>query len=368
VCEFRIAIATELFSPHIGGQENRYYELSAHLAKLGHGVHIYTLRFRKDLPKEEKSGRVFIHRYAYVKNYVKPGSRNVLGVARYAFETTAKLSSASFDVVLFNQWPLFHIALAEPVCQCITLIDWCEIWLEGLVNAIQRGIARLPDAHMTVCPSTRSWLTETCKIDANKVEEIPSGVNTKLYTSELNEKESGRILYVGRVVPHKHVDILVDAVRITRETCPEVTLDIVGDGSSYQRLKEKIKGCEDFITLHGYLPEREKIDLLKRAWVLALLSEREGFPRVVAEAMASGTPIITADFPGNGAKDIVQRYNSGVVATPSPQVVSRCFIEMLKNEELWKSFADKAIQGAESLDWNVIVRRLEAFLLSLLTK
>lgn len=311
---------------------------------------------------------MFIHRYAYVKDYVKPGSRNVMGVARYAFETAAKLSSASFDVVLFNQWPLFHIALAEPVCQSITLIDWCEIWLEGLVSSIQRGVARLPDAHITVCPSTRSWLTETCKIDANKVEEIPSGVNTKLYTSDLDEKESGRILYIGRLVPHKHVDMLIDAVRITREICPAVTLDIVGDGPSYQRLKEKMEGCEDFITLHGYLPELQKIDLLKRAWVLALLSEREGFPRVVAEAMASGTPIITADFLGNGAKDIVQRYDSGEVTSPTPRVVSRRFIRMLKNKGQWKSFADNAIHGARSLDWNVIVRRLEGFLLSLLTK
>ena len=310
---------------------------------------------------------MFIHRYAYVKDYVKPGSRNVMGVARYAFETAAKLSSASFDVVLFNQWPLFHIALAEPVCQSITLIDWCEIWLEGLVSSIQRGVARLPDAHIIVCPSTRSWLTDTCKIDANKVAEIPSGVNTKLYTSELDEKESGKIVYIGRLVPHKHVDMLIDAVRITREICPEVTLDIIGDGPSYQRLKEKTEGCEDFITLHGYLPEREKIDLLRRAWILALLSEREGFPRVVAEAMASRTPIITADFPGNGAKDIVQRYSSGVVATPSPHMISRCFIRILKSKDQWKSFADKAIQGAQSLDWNVIVRRFESFLLSLLT-
>ena len=311
---------------------------------------------------------MFIHRYAYVKDYVKPGSRNVMGVARYAIETAAKLSSASFDVVLFNQWPLFHVALAEPVCQCITLIDWCEIWLEGVVSAIQRGIARLPDAHMTVSPSTRSWLTETCKIDGTKVEEIPSGVNTKLYTSELEEKESGKILYIGRLVPHKHVNVLIDAVRITREICPAVTLDIVGDGPSYQQLKEKIEGCEDFITLHGYLPEREKIHLLQRAWVLALLSEREGFPRVVAEAMASGTPIITADFPGNGAKDIVQKYNSGEITSPASRVVSRCFIRMLKNRDEWKSFADNAINGAQSLDWNVIVTRLEDFLLSLLTK
>ncbi len=331
-------------------------------------MHIYTLQFRKTLPKEEKLGRVFIHRYAHVKNYVKPNSRNAMGVARYAFETAMKLSPASFDVVLFNQWPLFHIALTEPFCHSVTLIDWCETWSKGFVSAIQRGISRLPDAHTTVCPSTKSWLTETCNINADKVEEIPSGVNTKLYTSELDKKESGRIIYIGRLVPHKHVDMLIDAVKITREICPEVTLDIIGDGPSYHELKERTKGCEDFITLHGYLPERQKIDLLKRAWVLALLSEREGFPRVTTEAMASGVPIVTADFPGNGAKDIVQRYNSGVVTVPTPLMTSRCFIKMLKNKEWWKSFANKAIQGAQSLDLNVIVRKLEDFLLRLITK
>lgn len=362
----RLAIVTELFHPHVGGQEMRYFAFCKELVKQGHEVIVFTVRYNKRLPLTERHGSMEINRYAFSPRYLRNGSRDIMGVLKYSLQTGARISIHSpFDVVIFNQWPLFPVFFSEPLCRSTTIVDWCEPWPTGAINAIQKAISHFPDGHITVSNHIRRWLVENYNIESEKIESIPSAIRTSFYNSNLEDKTMGKIVYVGRLAKHKGLDVLVEAVKIARKKCPKMTLDIIGPGPLYTSLKERVRSDEPFIKVHGFVNEDNKIHHLKKAWMLAILSRREGFPRVVAEALAAGTPIITSNSPENGAKNIVRRINAGIVCQPSPLNVAKILVELYNDTQLWKKLSTNALNSAEQYDLSKVTRKLVSFIQNL---
>lgn len=99
-----------------------------------------------------------------------------------------------------------------------------------------------------------------------------------------------RILFVGRLTKSKNVHVLLEALSVLRRENLTFSCDIAGDGPELHNLAKKtqeasLNGC---IRLHGGLPFDAVLDLYKIADVLVLVSETEGWPKVIAEAMAHG--------------------------------------------------------------------------------
>jgi glycosyltransferase involved in cell wall biosynthesis len=102
------------------------------------------------------------------------------------------------------------------------------------------------------------------------------------------------VLYVGRLEPHKNVEILVEAFLQWNRKDRE--LWIVGDGSLRENLERTVSASRsDRIRLLGVLPPREVWNVMRDAQFLALLSEHEGFPNVVAEAAILECPVLLSD-------------------------------------------------------------------------
>ena len=359
VRSLKIAFLTELFHPHVGGCERRFMEIGRRLAAKNHDVHVFTMQYDRNLPKEEQVNGITVHRYAYSGNYVSPdGFRSFGGIMKYSVLSFMQLLGSDYDIYYANQWPMLHSLCVKPVAAPL-IQEWCEVWTNCVkVTVMQRLLKRVGDYHVAVSEFTRQRLSNILKIDPSKLVVIPNGVDFAKFNSS-RPKVWGRIVYAGRIVPHKRVKLLVNAFREVKKKIPATELHIIGSGSGLESVRNSASDIKDCY-VHGFLPEDQMVDLLKSAWLFVLPSEREGSGLVVLEAMAAGVPFVTINHPDNATKELC-KFKCGLMAEPRETSIATTITQLFSNKELWNELNVNAVNFAKKYDWDTITNHAEDF-------
>ena len=116
-------------------------------------------------------------------------------------------------------------------------------------------------------------------------------------------KESLDLLFVGRLVPYKGADMVIEALgRLPDAVLKHIRLTIVGDGSERNALeRQTLKlGLNDHIRFTGWIEQKETADFYKNSDLFCFPSVREFGGAVALEAMSCGLPCIVADHAGIG--------------------------------------------------------------------
>jgi glycosyltransferase involved in cell wall biosynthesis len=140
----------------------------------------------------------------------------------------------------------------------------------------------------------------------------------------LGIRERFVILNVKRLHPLAGQKFLIDAFAQVCRSRADVRLIICGDGALRDELRSQAAslGVADRVTLAGLVPNDVIADYMAAADVFALPSILEALPTVAVEALASGTPVISADHPGGvelhgvfgDDVTVVPRENAGPLA------------------------------------------------------
>lgn len=127
--------------------------------------------------------------------------------------------------------------------------------------------------------------------------------------------EAPAFLSVGRLVPAKGFDLLIEAFALLRGAMPSATLTIVGEGDERGNLESlcRRRGVEDAVRMPGFV--RDPLSCCDRRSIFVLSSRREGFGNVLIEAMAAGLPVIAADCP-LGPRAILEDGKFGLLVPP----------------------------------------------------
>jgi glycosyltransferase involved in cell wall biosynthesis len=359
VRNLKIAFLTELFHPHVGGCETRFMEIGRRLASRGHDIHVFTMQYDRNLPKEEKVNGITVHRYAHSGNYVSPdGFRSFGGILKYSIRSLMQLLDSDYDLYYSNQWPMLHSLFIKPVATPL-IQEWCEVWTNiTKVTFMQKVLKHVGQYHVAVSEFTKQRLTKLLKIDPSKVVVIPNGVDFAKFNSS-HAKVWGRIIYTGRIVPHKHVKLLVNAFREVKKKISTAELHIIGSGPGLQSVRNSASSIKDCY-VYGFLPEDQMIELLRSAWLFVLPSEREGSGLVVLEAMAAGVPFITINHPDNATKEFCQ-FKCGLMAEPHKNSIAAAITQLFGNKKLWKELNVNAVNFAKKYDWDIITNQMEDF-------
>ena len=124
-------------------------------------------------------------------------------------------------------------------------------------------------------------------------------------------KHVDRLVVLGRLVPHKRVDLVLQTLHALRDERPDLRLDVCGKGPDRPRLEELTErlGLTDRVTFHGYLEEDAKERLLRGAALHVCASDVEGWGQAVIDAAGYGVPTVARDVPG--LRDSVRDGSTG---------------------------------------------------------
>ena len=153
-----------------------------------------------------------------------------------------------------------------------------------------------------------------------------------------------RVVMIGRLAEGKGFNVVLDAVESIR--CANFSVCLVGDGPLYESLESEIeeRGLSERVFLTGFRDDIPRV--LAASDVFVLPSFREGTPRVILEAMASGLPVVATDIAG--IPEQVANGESGyLIPTGSPGTLADHLDKLLSNPGLRNRMGEKGYERAE---------------------
>jgi glycosyltransferase involved in cell wall biosynthesis len=339
----------DLTNPEGGGSELYVESVASRLAAAGDRVTLFCAAHTEAPRDELKDGVRYVRRGNHLTVYLWAAALLVLGrlgrtgtvlEVQNGVPFLARLWTRRRVVVLVHhvhreQWSVVFGRLGA------RLGWWLESWLAPRVNR--------RCGYVAVSEVTKAELVRL-GVRADRVDVIHNGTSPALPTDEPRAAVP-TIAVLGRVVPHKRVELVLEAAARLRHEVPGLRVEVAGDGYWLPMLRDRVTalGLDDVVVLHGRVSEQAKHDLLARAWVHAVPSVKEGWGLSVVEAGTHGTPSVAFRAAGGLAESIVDGRTGLLVDTPDELRV--VLAELLANAPLRDLLGSGARAHAARFDW-----------------
>jgi len=165
----------------------------------------------------------------------------------------------------------------------------------------------------------------------------------------LGRQRRYQLLYVGRLVDLKRVDVLIDAFRQLSTRRSDLQLTIVGDGPERRSLAWRAVGTPG-IHFAGFQDQAQLPKFYGAADLFMLLSENEPWGLVVNEAMASGLPVIATRRVGSARDLVVDGLNGFIVPENDPGALAAAIDRACQNESRLALLGESARRTIQA--WN----------------
>ncbi|HVC71353.1 MAG TPA: glycosyltransferase family 4 protein [Acidimicrobiales bacterium] len=202
---------------------------------------------------------------------------------------------------------------------------------------------------VTLSSSSRDEIVSMLRLPRENVSVVAPGVDPR-FTPGSTRSAEPLVVAVGRLVPVKRFDLLIDELVSVKKGIPGLRAKIVGEGYERPRLEERIRaaGSSGWIELVGRMSDDELRDAYRQAWVLVSMSQREGWGMTITEAAACGTPAVVSRIAGHS--DAVEDGLTGVLVD-RPDQFGRELERVLADEPMRRRLGRAAQEHAGRLTW-----------------
>ncbi|MGN6161703.1 MAG: glycosyltransferase family 4 protein [Marmoricola sp.] len=298
----RIVVANWRCPDHsqAGGAERYAWEFSRALVAAGAEVDFLTAR-EPGQPRRERRDGITLHRgggrfgyYAYAARFLRAERRRidaVLDAASGVPEFAPLWVGRRVPVVLL----MHHVHQEQFDTHFPPMLAAVGKAIEG------RVMPRLYRDSLTlaVSESTRAEMVRRLGW-TGPIDVLVNGSDDPLPVAVDPADTVDRVVVLGRLAAHKRVDLVVRAVAALVPNRPTMHLDVLGTGPELERLTRLVDdlGVAKHVTLHGYVDQATKADVLAHARLQVCASDAEGWGQVVIEAAGYGVPTLARNVPG----------------------------------------------------------------------
>jgi glycosyltransferase involved in cell wall biosynthesis len=345
----KILIVSEMSVPYsIGGGEVRYALLARELVRRGHAVTWLSMRQRESPDEEMIDGVRHLHRGPRIAN---PPSRPLVAMIRFMFTAFIHILTHRYDIVDTQTYaplpPVWLACLLSRQKMVATIHDTSaggagsagdDQWLSArdrwIVRPIEKLLYRLPYRRIvTVSRAVADDLVRRFGVKPSRISVVANGVDVAAIDATPVSGKPVDLLFVGRVIPHKHVEDFLEVVArlvASRRSSggPPIAAAIVGGGPLLERMRQRAESLSlaNEVEFTGELAvHAEVVGRMKAARLLVLPSTREGFALVLAEAMACGTPCVAYDVPA--VRETLAAGDAGLLVPPRDVALLAAAIE-----------------------------------------
>jgi glycosyltransferase involved in cell wall biosynthesis len=345
----RIAILTAIFPPDIGGPASHAADLAEDLRDRGHSVEVITLgsatrtlrrpgivRYPRWWPWPLRMAAVaswlIRRRQSYDLIYAtglhvdaaigavsarRPLVAKVVGDQVWERARRLSLTSATFDQ--------FERQRSRSVR--VRVMRAARNWSLRRARAVT-----VPSRYL--CGVVERWLggkpQPTIIYNRVKVKDVP--------TDRRDHGGDLQVMFVGRLVEHKRIDVVLEGLSLTDQS----RLEVVGRGPDLERLRRRAEelSLAERVTFMGARAHETVLERLASADLLVLASEYEGLPHAAVEALACGTPIVSVDV--GGVREVVEHGTNGLIVERTPAAFAAAFRRLQGDDALRRRLASSS--------------------------
>ena len=265
-------------------------------------------------------------------HYVYPDGYAATLLSKH-FKRPVVVSARGSDINRYGEFPIIRKFLRRTLLKANGVIAVC--------HALKERIAQLgvPEERVSVIPNGVDHL----KFFPAPKEEV---------RRKLNLPERKIILSVGHLTRNKGFDYLIKALKILRADFNQKSayLVIVGEGELRKELEKNISllSLGEHVRLAGAIPHQEMGDWYSAADLFCLASGQEGWPNVILESLACGTPVVASS--AGGIPEIIRSNGVGILAERSERDIALKISTALKQP--WNR--QEIVKFAERHTWDQV--------------
>lgn len=293
----KIVHFAKFYPPEYGGIESVTEALAEDHAAAGHDVEVVC--FTRSASHFEKTGHLGLRR---IKVQTEIASQP-LAISYLKACADATRTAAIVHVHAPNM--LAALAVLRVPRHVRVVIHWhADIEnkgvLERLVRPVERAMLRRADV---IVATTQNYADASSALKGfeNRVKVIPIGIADVVDAPNFEIVTPPYVLFVGRLVPYKGLNVLLDAIAMVQS---DVEFKIVGIGPELAALQDHARrlGISDRVTFMGRVGETQLQSLMEGAAVFCLpsINRLEAFGVVLLEAMRARRAIVSTNIPGSG--------------------------------------------------------------------
>ncbi|MFZ0712453.1 MAG: glycosyltransferase family 4 protein [Terrimicrobiaceae bacterium] len=366
-------------SVFVGGAGIHVSELARALAKMGHEVHLFTRTAPEQAHYEQRDG-VYLHRcgFDHDRDFVRE-TRNMCRSFEHHFFTTRALAG-EFDIVHAHDWLTADVlSLIKRQCSARRVLTMHSTEYGRCGNNLHPGQSEavrqcewqgIFDAERVICVSRALqdeviWLYSA---PADKCRVIYNGIRPGSFDFSCDPGEVRRsigvqplapmILFAGRVVFQKGVDILINSVPYVLNHLPTAMFVFAGDGEMRWELEgaTRARGLEPNTRWLGKIPLERLSGLFKSCDVVCVPSRNEPFGIVILEAWSARKPVVVTVVGGPG--EFVSHDRTGFLIHPTSDSVAWGIGHIFANFEHARKMGENGRCEVEKrFTWDMIAKQ-----------